>query len=164
VKKLPSKPFIMERNNSFAMKIEKPEKIVGGILLVIGLIFIILPVWMAYSIFAGGTKVPQLIPMPTGETDGFSTVFTTFSNVCLIFFTFIIIVWAGSIITSRGVTLIKEVKLKVTRENLSEEVEVVKKEKSENSLIFRLKFFYSLFNLSQKLGCWSSIHNSVIIR
>jgi hypothetical protein len=33
----------MERNNSFAMNIEKPEKTVGGILLVIGLIFIILP-------------------------------------------------------------------------------------------------------------------------
>jgi len=134
VKKLPSKPFIMERNSSFAMKIEKPEKIVGGILLVIGLIFIILPVWMAYSIFAGGTKVPQLILMPTGETDGFSTAFTTFSKVCLIFFIFIIIAWAGSIITSRGVTLIKEVKLKVTRENLSEEVEVVKKEKSEKTV------------------------------
>jgi len=116
------------------MKIEKPEKIVGGILLVIGLIFIILPVWMAYSIFAGGTKVPQLILMPTGETDGFSTAFTTFSKVCLIFFIFIIIAWAGSIITSRGVTLIKEVKLKVTRENLSEEVEVVKKEKSEKTV------------------------------
>jgi hypothetical protein len=43
-------------------------------------------------------------------------------------------VWAGSIITSRGVTLIKEVKLKVTRENLSEEVEVVKKEKSEKTV------------------------------
>ena len=78
--------------------------------------------------------MPQLIPMPTGETDGFSTAFTTFSNVCLIFFIFIITVWAGSIITSRGVTLIKEVKLKVTRENLTEEVEVVKKEKSEKTV------------------------------
>lgn len=98
----------------------KTEKIVGYVLLAIGLIFIFLVTWLALSIFLGQTKVPQLV-----QTD--ST-----SNILLIFFIFIVIAWAGSIISSRGVTLIKEVKLKVARESVGEEVEVVKKEKTEN--------------------------------
>jgi hypothetical protein len=40
------------------------------------------------------------------------------------------VVWAGSIISSRGVTLIREVRLKVARESVSEDVVVVKKEKA----------------------------------
>lgn len=98
------------------MKIEKPEKIVGYVLLVIGLILIILPVWLAYSIFSSGTEVPQLVPVPTGGENGFAKAFAVFSNVCLIFFIFIIFVWAGSIISSRSIALIKEIKLKVTEE------------------------------------------------
>lgn len=110
------KPFIKRTSNVFPMKIEKPERIVGYILLVIGLIFIILPVWLAYSIFSGGIEVPQLVPVLTGEENGFAKAFATFSNVCLIFFIFIIFVWAGSIISSRSIALIKEIKLKVTEE------------------------------------------------
>ncbi|MEM3642221.1 MAG: hypothetical protein QXH37_09905 [Candidatus Bathyarchaeia archaeon] len=115
------------------MKIEKPEKIVGYVLLVIGLIFVILPTWLAYSIFSSGIKMPQLIPIPSGETDDFSKAFAIFSNVCLIFFILIIIMWAGSIISNRAVALIKEVKLKVVRESLSEDVEIVQKEKKKKS-------------------------------
>lgn len=104
------------------MKDEKPEKIIGYVLLVIGLIFIILSVWLAYSIFSSGTQIPQLVPTPTGE-DEFSKAFATFSNVCLIFFILLIIMGAGSIISSRGLTLIKEVRLKVTKKSLEEKAE-----------------------------------------
>jgi len=110
---------------------KKTEKIVGYILLVIGLVFIIIPALLAFSMFLSGAQIPQFVPVPTGEQDGFARAFATFSNVCLIFFIFIIIVWAGSIISSRGVALIKEIKLKVARESLSKEMEVVEKEKAE---------------------------------
>ncbi|MCK4481787.1 hypothetical protein KAU55_01070 [Candidatus Bathyarchaeota archaeon] len=112
------------------MKIEKPEKIVGYVLLVIGLIFIILVAILAYLVFASGAQVPQFVPVPVGGEDGFARAFAAFSNVCLIFFIFIVIIWAGSIISSRGITLIKEIKLKIVEGSLGEEVKIVKKGKS----------------------------------
>jgi uncharacterized membrane protein len=115
------------------MKIKKPEKVVGYVLLVIGLIFIILAAILAYLLFASGTQIPQFVPVPTGGEDGFAEAFATFSNVCLIFFIFIVIIWAGSIISSRGITLIKEVKLKIMEGSLGDEVEVVEEEKAKKS-------------------------------
>jgi hypothetical protein len=59
----------------------------------------------------------------------------TFSNVCLIFFIFIVMVWAGSIISSRGLTLIKEVKLKLVGKSVreaAEAAEAAEKAKDEN--------------------------------
>lgn len=92
------------------MSTGKTEKTVGYILLVIGLIFIILPASLALIIFLNKVQVPQLIPNPTEETDGFSKSFAIFSNICLIFFIFIAMIWAGAIISNRGLTLIKEIK------------------------------------------------------
>lgn len=86
------------------------EKIVGYALLAMGLAFIIFPMWLAYMIFLTEIKVPKLVTTPTGAGDLFAVVMGAvvyFSNICLIFFIFIIMIWAGSIITSRGVTLIK---------------------------------------------------------
>jgi hypothetical protein len=113
------------------VKIEKPEKIVGYVLLVIGLVLIILAAILAFLILSRGTQIPQFVPVLTEGEDGFANAFVTFSNVCLIFFIFIVIIWAGSIISSRGITLIKEVKLKIVKGSLGEEVEVVEKEKAE---------------------------------
>jgi hypothetical protein len=116
------------------MKVDKPEKIVGYVLLTVGLIFIILPIWLAIAILLGMMKVPQLIQMPAeGATDGFTPGSVAFSNACLIFFILIILVWGGSIISSRGVALIKEAKFKVTRESLGEGAELTKEEKPEKS-------------------------------
>jgi uncharacterized membrane protein len=115
------------------MKIEKPEKIVGYALLVIGLFFIILSAWLAYSIFSSGTKIPQFVQMPPGGNGGFGEAFAIFSNVCLVFFILVIIMWAGSIISNRGIALIKEVKLKVTKESLGEVAEIVKEEKKRKA-------------------------------
>ena len=113
------------------MKIEKPEKIVGYVVLVIGLIFIILAAILACLLFSSGTQTPQFVSIPTeGE---FAKAFATFSNVCLIFFIFIVIIWAGSIISSRGITLIKEIKLKIVEGSLGEEVEIIKKEEAKKT-------------------------------
>jgi len=96
----------------------KTEKIVGYVLLVVGLVFVILPALLALSMFLGGTVVPQSVGADL--TGGLSNVF-------LMFFLLIVIAWAGSITSSRGVALIKEIRLRVVRESLGEEVEVVKK-------------------------------------
>jgi len=94
-------------------KAEK-EKIIGYILLTIGLILIVIPALIAFWMFLSGSQIPQLVPIPTGETSEYIKSIVIFSNVCFLFFIFIIIVWAGSIISSRGVTLIKDVKFKLS--------------------------------------------------
>lgn len=112
-------------------KMEKAEKITGYILLIIGLIFIIVPALLAFWIFLSGAQVPQLVPVPTGEASEFIKSMAVFSNVCIIFFIFIIMVWAGSIISSRGVTLEKDVKLKLVRKSLQEAEEIAEKTKGK---------------------------------
>jgi len=102
----------------------KAEKIVGYTLLVVGIIFIIIPALLALSMFLSGAKIPEFVPIPTEETDGYVKAFATFSNVCLIFFIFIIIVWAGSIISNRGITMIKGIEPKLLRKSLKAETEI----------------------------------------
>lgn len=114
------------------MKIQKPEKNVGYILLVIGLILIVLPVVLACAMLLSGMAVPQLVPALAAEEE-FSEALTTFNNVCLIGLLLIVIIWGGSIITSRSVSLIKKMELKVTREGISEETKIAKKKKAKES-------------------------------
>jgi hypothetical protein len=102
----------------------KAEKISGYTVLVIGLILIIVPALLAFWMFLSGTQIPQLVPFPTGETSDYIKSMVIFSNACLVFFIFIIIVWAGSIISSRGLTLIKDV-----GKSLREAAEVAEKVK-----------------------------------
>jgi len=106
----------------------KAEKVTGYVMLTIGIVLIVIPAVLALVTFLNGAKVPQFVPTPTGDSDSFATAFATFSNVCLIFFMFITLVWAGSIVSSRGVTMIKDVKLKLVRRNLGEVSEAVKEE------------------------------------
>lgn len=108
---------------------KKAEKITGYILLVIGVILIIVPALLAFWVFLSGAQIPQLVPVATGETNELIKSMVIFSNVCLIFFIFIIMVWAGSIISSRGLTLIKDVKLKLVGKSLQEAAEVAEKVK-----------------------------------
>ncbi len=115
------------------MKPEKAEKRVGYTLLAIGLVFIIIPALLTFSMFLSGTKIPQLIPVPAEETSESIKSMVIFSNACLIFFIFIIMVWAGSIISSRGITMIKDVKLKLVRKSLHEATEVAEKIDTEES-------------------------------
>jgi len=81
--------------------------------------------------FLSGAQIPQLVSVPTGETNESTKSIVIFSNVCLVFF-IIIMVWAGSIIFSRGLTLIKDVKLKLVGKNLQEATEVAEKVKGED--------------------------------
>jgi ABC-type sugar transport system permease subunit len=119
------------------MKPEKAQKIEKGIgytLLVLGLVLIILPALMAIYIFLTGWQVPQFVPVPTGQEKEFVGASAAFSGVCMVFFIFITIVWAGSIVSSRGVAMIKDAKLKLVRKSLREVAETVKKEEeNENS-------------------------------
>ena len=115
------------------MKTEKAEKIVGYTLLAIGLILIIIPVLLSLLIILSGMQIPQLVLTPTGEISESIKSMIIFSNVCLIFFIYIIIVWAGSILTSRGVTMIKDVKLKLVGKSLREAVETAEKTETKES-------------------------------
>lgn len=108
-------------------KQEKIEKTMGYTLLAVGLILIIVPALVAFAIFLIGAQIPTLVPVSSNEPDGYVRAVAIFSNVCLIFCIFIIIIWAGSIITSRGVTLIKDVKLKLVRKSLSKMAELAEK-------------------------------------
>ena len=108
-------------------KAEKIEKTTGYTLLIIGLILIIVPALAAFAMFLSGTQIPQFVPIPEAETESFTKAIAIFSNVCLVFFILIITVWAGSIVTGRGVTLIKDVKLKLVRKSLRDVAELAEK-------------------------------------
>ncbi len=107
----------------------KAEKISGYAVLVVGLILIILPALLAFWVFLSGSQIPQLVPFPAGETGDYIKSMVIFANTCVVIFVFIVIVWAGSIISSRGLTLIKDVKLKLVGRSLREAAEVAEKVK-----------------------------------
>jgi uncharacterized membrane protein YdbT with pleckstrin-like domain len=108
-------------------KAEKTEKTTGYTLLAVGLMLVIVPALAAFAMFATGAQIPQLVPIPSTESEGYVRAVAVFSNVCLTFVIIIVVVWAGSIISSRGVTLIKDVKLKLVRKSLREMAELAEK-------------------------------------
>jgi len=108
------------------------ERTVGYTLLVMGLVLILVPALLAFVIFLTGTQIPQLVPYPAGENDPTVRSVVQFSNVCLIFFIFIIAIWAGSIVSSRGVAMIKDLKLKMVRKSLQEADETASKIRSKD--------------------------------
>lgn len=114
-------------------KARKIEKIVGYTLLAIGLIFIILPALLALSMFIMGVHIPQLIPISSDGQGDIAKAAAEFSNVCLIFFIFIVMVWAGSIVSSRGVTMVKDVRLKLAKKSLKEVVDTIDKVEDESA-------------------------------
>ena len=111
---------------------EKAEKISGYTLLAVGFILIIISVILAVLMLLGAIQIPQLVQATSGETSDYVKSLAIFSNVCLIFFIFIIMVWAGSILSSRGVTMIKDVKLKLVRKGLQEAAETAEKIENED--------------------------------
>jgi CHASE3 domain sensor protein len=111
-------------------KARKTEKTAGYILLAVGLVLMILAAVIALATFVIGYQIPQFVPVPAGETEDFGKAFALFSNVCLVFFIFVIMVWAGSIVSSRGITMIKDVRLKLVRKSTDEALRVVEKKDS----------------------------------
>jgi uncharacterized membrane protein YjgN (DUF898 family) len=108
-------------------KAEKMEKTSGYALLIIGLALVIVPALVAFTMFVIGSPIPQLVPVSVGESDELARAIVIFSNVCMIALVFVITVWTGSIVTSRGVTMIKDVRLKLVRKSLREMTEVAEK-------------------------------------
>ena len=134
--------------------LEKPEKIVGYVLLTVGFIVVIIPTYFGISIiFTGASAIPKIletpvlsnvtIPMgnativlPISTADINEIIEKTFPSVNLGLFLAlaVILISAGSVIMGKGVGLIKEIKLKAVREavkEINQEIKVEKKEKAE---------------------------------
>jgi len=134
--------------------LEKPEKIVGYVLLIVGFVVVIIPTYFGISIvFTGASAIPKIlespilsnvtIPMgnetivlPISTADINEIIEKTFPAVNLGLFLAIsvILISAGSVIMGKGVGLIKEIKLKAVREAVKEidqEIKVEKEEKVE---------------------------------
>jgi hypothetical protein len=110
----------------------KTEKTTGYVMLTAGLILVIVPALTALWMFFSGAQIPQFIPIPLEETSENLDSVIVFSNVVALFLIFIIIIWAGSIFSSRGVTLIKDVKLKMVGKNLREAADLAEKVKGDD--------------------------------
>jgi hypothetical protein len=133
---------------------EKPEKIVGYALLIVGLVVAIIPVYVGISVlFSGSSAIPkiletpvlsfngtekpvddQTVVLPISEADMNEVIERTFPavNLVLFFMIGVILISAGSVIMGKGVSLIKEVKLKAVREGVSEEIKVEKGKEAKN--------------------------------
>jgi hypothetical protein len=124
---------------------EKPEKIVGYVLLAVGLVVVIIPVCFGVSVLLwGSSAIPKIVEtpvislndaeipvdnqtvvLPISEADVNEVIERTFPavNLCLSFLVAVVLISAGSVLMGKGVGLIKEVKLRVVREQAGEEVE-----------------------------------------
>jgi len=124
------------------------HKIVGYVLLAIGLVVAIIPPYFGVSIlFRGGSAIPKILQAPAlSNSTTVSNVTISISdinkvitsvfpvvNLVLFFVLSLILIYAGGVIMSRGVGLIKEINLRAVRKavkEVSEDVEVLKKEKA----------------------------------
>ena len=142
-----------------ASKIEKPEKIVGYVLLVVGLAVVLIPTYIGISIiFKGASTIPTIleapsisldditiplgntsitVPIPISSADIDEIMDKTFLTVNLGLFLAIsaVLISAGGGIMGKGVGLIKEIRLSVVKEavkEISEELWVEKERITEN--------------------------------
>jgi hypothetical protein len=124
----------------------RSDRIVGYVLLAAGLVVVIVPVCFAMSIlFSGSSAIPEIIKAPTVSFDaskisiGGETVFFPISeadlndvverlflavNAVLFFVVAVILISAGSVVMGKGIGLISEMKLRVVKVQVSEEVGV----------------------------------------
>ena len=136
-------------------KIEKPEKIVGYLLLVFGLAVVLIPTYIGINIiFTGDSAIPKIletpsiyldnvtipmgnttivIPIPISTAEINEIIEKTFSivNLGLFLAISVILISAGGGIMGKGVSLIKEIRLRAVKEavkEISEELSVEKKE------------------------------------
>jgi hypothetical protein len=104
------------------MRIQKPEKLTGYILLTIGFILILIPIILSMLIVLGSLPIPQYVEKPiVSGTDPsaelarvMADAFPLF-NVIPTFLLFVVIVYAGSVLMGKGVGLIKEINWKIVR-------------------------------------------------
>jgi hypothetical protein len=109
-----------------------PLKIVGYVMLVIGLIVLILPPFFGIAIlFKGGSAIPKILQTPVlsnSTTTSNSTIISTANlnqlisatfpavNLILLFIISLVLIYAGGVIMSRGVNLITETRLRPVRD------------------------------------------------
>jgi len=133
---------------------EKPEKIVGYVLLVVGLVVVIIPTYFGISIvFTGASAIPKILETPVLSNAttpiGNATIVLPIStadineiieksfpavNLGLFIGLSVILISAGSVIMGKGVGLIKEIKLRAVRETVKEiggEIKVEKEGKGK---------------------------------
>ena len=122
---------------------EKPEKIVGYVLLVFGLVVVIVPIIFGFSVlFSGSSAIPKIVEapvlsfngvevsvgsqtvvLPISEADINGVMERVFPAVNLGLFLMVaaILISGGGVIMGKGVSLIKEARLKVVRAQAGEE-------------------------------------------
>jgi hypothetical protein len=138
------------------MRKMESHKIVGIVLLLIGLIIALIPLIFVLSTPFRGGSVPTLLQTPVLSNITVSTIKSSLSNVTistsslnkmvkavfpvvnlvLLLVLSLFLIYAGGVIMGKGVGLIKEIKLKAVRKavrEVSEEIEVIKKEKAEKT-------------------------------
>ena len=137
-------------------KIEKPEKIVGYVLLIVGLAVVIIPTYIGISIiFTGNSAIPKIIetpsisldditipmgnttisiPIPISKAEINEIIEKTFSIINLGLFVAVsaILISAGVGIMGKGVSLIKEIRLRAVRDTVKEISKEVKVDEKEN--------------------------------
>jgi hypothetical protein len=98
------------------MKVQKPDRLTGQILLAIGVIMILIPVIWSILILAGTISFPIYVATPiVNSTDSnadlarvWADAFPLYNTVPTILL-FVVLVYAGSIFMGEGVGLIKEI-------------------------------------------------------
>ncbi|MEM3406597.1 MAG: hypothetical protein QXL51_04105 [Candidatus Aenigmatarchaeota archaeon] len=107
------------------MKI-KDEKLIGYVLLAIGLILIFFSIFSVFSVFTGSSSAPSLIKMNdvkisipgVGETTIFDgETLSSITNIFLWLILMIFIASGGSRIGNLGVKLLKEIKVEIKKED-----------------------------------------------
>lgn len=104
------------------MKIQKPDRLVGYALLVIGLVIIFIPILISILILLGNMQIPMFVQKPTvNPSDPNAEIARVMAeafpllNIIPAFLLFVVLVYAGSVLMGKGVGLIKEISWKVTR-------------------------------------------------
>ena len=98
------------------MKIQKPDRLIGKILLVIGVIMILIPVIWSILILAGAIAFPIYVATPavSGADSNadlarvWADAFPLYNTVPT-FLLLVVLVYAGSVFMGKGVGLIKEI-------------------------------------------------------
>jgi len=95
------------------MKIQKPDRLTGQILLGIGVVMILIPVIWSILILAGTISFPIYVATPavsgTNSTAGVLADAFPLYNTVPTFLLFVLLVYAGSVFMGKGLGLIKEI-------------------------------------------------------
>jgi predicted membrane protein len=98
------------------MKIQKPDRLVGQILLALGIIMILIPIIWSIIILAGTVSFPIYVSTPVvNGTDSNADLARVWAdafplyNTVPTFLLFVVLVYAGSVFMGKGVGLIKEI-------------------------------------------------------